>query len=49
MKTQINCTSRLQVLNVIRKLEKYDIQYVENEAGILADIDNEKAWSIGLI
>ncbi len=49
MKTQINCTSRLEVLNVILKLDKYNIQYVENEGGILADIDNEKAWNIGLI
>lgn len=49
MKTQINCTSRLEVLNVIRKLEKYDIQYVENEAGILADITPESAWNISLI
>ena len=47
MKTQINCTSRLEVLNAIRKLEKYNIEFIENEDGVLADIDNEKAWSIG--
>lgn len=49
MKTQIDCASRLQVINVISKLERYDICYVENEAGILADITPEKAWNIGLI
>jgi hypothetical protein len=49
MKTQINCTSRLQVLNTISKLEKYRIDYVENENGILADIAPATAWSISLI
>jgi len=49
MKTQINCNSRLEVLTVIRKLEKYNIDFVENEQGILADITPEKAWNLSLI
>ena len=49
MKTQIDCTSRLEVFNVMRRLEKYNIQYGENESGILADCTPEKAWNIGLI
>lgn len=49
MKTQINCTSRLEVLNVIRKLEKHDILYAENEYGIVANITPERAWCISLI
>ncbi len=49
MKTQINCTSRLQVLNTIIKLEKYKIEYIENEDGVLADMTPESAWNIGLI
>lgn len=49
MKTQINCNSRLEVLTVLRKLEKYGIDYIENEKGILADITPERAFNIGLI
>ena len=49
MKTQINCASRLQVFNVINKLEKYEIDYVENEDGVLADVTPESAFNIGLI
>lgn len=49
MKTQINCNSRLEVINTILFLEKYDIDYIENEEGVLADITPERAWNIGLI
>lgn len=49
MTTQINCTSRLEVLNTITKLEKYDISYSENEQGLLADVTPERAWNISLI
>ena len=49
MKTQINCKSRLEVLNKIKTLEKYNIDYVENEQGILADITPETAFNICLI
>ena len=49
MKTQINCNSRLEVLIIIIKLEKYNISFIENEKGILTDITPEKAWNISLI
>ena len=49
METQINCTSRLEVLNLIRKLERLNISYIENEKGILADITPERAWNLSLI
>ena len=49
MKTQIYCENRLQVLTCIRKLEKYNINYIENEFGILADITPESAFNISLI
>lgn len=49
MKTQINCNSRLEVLTAITKCEKYNIDYVENEQGVLADVTPEKAWNISLI
>ena len=49
MSTQIKCISRLDILNKMRTLEKYGIDYVENESGLKADITPEMAWNIGLI
>ena len=49
MKTQINCNSRLEAFNIIRKLERLDISFVENEDGFLADVTPEKAWNLSLI
>ena len=49
MKTQIKCTSKLEVLNAVKKCEKYNIDYIENEQGILANITPERAWNISLI
>jgi hypothetical protein len=42
MKTQIKCESRLEVLNLIMKLEKMNIEYSENVAGITANVEAEK-------
>ena len=49
MQTQINITSRVGVLAAIVTLEKYNISYVENDRGILADMDPETAWNLSLI
>jgi len=49
MKTQINCKTRLEVLHKLRILDKYNISYIENNDGILADITPEKAFNICLI
>lgn len=49
MKTQIKCNSRLEVLNTILKLERLSIEYIENEQGVLVDIEPERAWAISLI